>query len=460
MALLHLDESHAEVCDTGTEDYPVKVHGANAGVTGRFGTAFRFDGKDDYIEVGATLCFPFQTIELWVKPNAERAAGGIISSQAQPGSSNWRWRLVRNEDKTVSFHLYDGTQRPQPVRTAKSQSQVPDGVWTHLAVTIDTSQAQETALYVNGKRKGAARALTNVPFGNLFLGTATVEEYFAGDVDEVVVLDRALPPETIAAHARAEKPFPSSVVAKSDSIVMRPVGDRAWFTFKHPQLGRRQWMFRMPEHMYYDEKAKRSHIPYGVRWEVQPDRTRLRFWCGLSEEKKRELCLDFWGQVVAHKDTIDYELRVKNVGDAKWRRMHMGLFCLQSGRAAGFLDYEAKRTFVRKDGRWITMNEVVKGEFKSHRMCGIGVRHKGKPGSERLAARVSEDGKFVLGIATDIATSLSFNFQNRIACLHSNPSWGLLKPGEATTAKGKIYLFQGTLDDLWELYCADFAPGR
>jgi len=67
MLLLHLDEKSAEVRDTGQEDYAVSVHEAQPGLPGRFGTAFGFDGEDDYIEVDGMLCFSSQTILLWVK---------------------------------------------------------------------------------------------------------------------------------------------------------------------------------------------------------------------------------------------------------------------------------------------------------------------------------------------------------------------------------------------------------
>ena len=458
--LLHLDEARPEVRDTGGEDYAVAVHGAGLGVAGRIGQAARFDGEDDHVVVDSTLCLAQQTILLWVRPAAGRAAGGILSSQQKPGRSSWRWRISRNADRTVSFHLYDNSLNPEPDREARSRSVLPDGVWSHIAVTVDTRDAHAAALYLNGSRVGEARVEENSPHGSLFVGTATNEGYFAGDIDEVAVFERVLSPEQIACLAASRVPLPDGSLIASESIVLRPVGDAAWFTFKHPKLGRRRWMLRVPEHMYYDDQQKRSRVPYGVRWEVLDDRGRLKFRCGLSDERKRELCLDFWGEVRANRDTIDYELRVKNVGDKAWTRMPMSLFCLQCGKADGFRDYEAKRTFVRKAGSWTTMNTVVAGKFAPHRMCGVSVRQGDKPGYERLAARVSEDGRYVIGIATDCASSLSFNFHNRIACMHSNPNWGLLKPGEQATAKGRVYLFEGTLDDLWKRYCTDFGVAQ
>ena len=130
--------------------------------------------------------------------------------------------------------------------------------------------------------------------------------------------------------------------------------------------------------------------------------------------------------------------------------------CLISGGAPSFVDYEARRTFVRRGSGFVTMNEIVEGKFASHRMCGIAVSREGDQPVSRLAAKISADGKWVLGLAVDRAGSLSFNFQKRTSCIHSNPSWPLLKVGEQATARGRMYLLKGSLDDLWRRYVDDF----
>ena len=450
--LLHLDEAPKSLRDTGPDDWPVSAEGAVDEQDGVAGRAVRFDGGGCVL-VDAEMCFGKQTIALWVNPADDGKQGGICSSQERPGRSPWRWRISRNADATVSFHLWDNTMEER-TRSVTSRSRLPVNTWSHVAVTIDTSAGPGYAgLWVNGVREGTVEVRENAPFGSLFLGTATTEGYFRGAVDEVAVFDRVLADEEVLWLAAPGRALPDSPGVHADTFILRPVGDTAWFTFRHRKLGRRRWMLRMPEYMHLDEATGKNRTPYGVQWEVLDGGARLRFSLGLPEERKTALGLDFRGTVTAGVDEIEYELTVTNAGKQRWSRMPMILFCLQCNRAPGFLDYDAVRTYVRRGGSWVTMNEVVEGKFQDHRMCGVGAA---RGAAERIAARVSEDGAYVLGIATDIATSLSFNFQDRIACLHSNPNWGLLEPGKEATARGKVYLLEGGLGELWTRYRKDF----
>jgi len=43
---------------------------------------------------------------------------------------------------------------------------------------------------------------------------------------------------------------------------------------------------------------------------------------------------------------------------------------------------------------------------------------------------------------------------------HHNPYWGKLKAGEERSTHLRVYLIQGTLDDLWSRYRADWSPPR
>ncbi len=146
-----------------------------------------------------------------------------------------------------------------------------------------------------------------------------------------------------------------------------------------------------------------------------------------------------------------------HLGDAVGERRPMALFCWQAPESPDFVDFDAERTWVRRNGQWVTMGEVVNHEFINHRMCGIAVGAHASQ-AERIAIKGSRDGRFCTAIATDVADSLGFNFATATNCMHSNPGWDMLKPGEEQTATGKIYFVEGTVDDVYALYLSDFAP--
>lgn len=476
--LLHFDDADGKPVDSSGNEHAIANHGAKPGAAGKFGAAYEFDGETAYVDAGnnggLTFCFPSQTIELWVHPKAESAAAdlplkemGILGSQEKPTRSSWRWNLSRNADGTITFSLWDNQQQP-PTRKATSKTVAPSGRWTHIAVTLETRNlpqvgslrevrpvSQRMRLFVNGKEEASDSLKSNTPYGSLFIGSAN-QGFFAGRIDELAIYDTVLSDDLIARHASGQKPIPDGAPqAKREGFRLSPVGGAATVAIRHSAFPGKSWRLRIPEHAYHDPDSKQSVAPSDIVWERLEDGS-LRYRWNAPDEIKRQRRLDYWGWLKPGLDVIEYELTGKNVGDKAWGEAPWGgvlsLICLGAGGNPDFHDYEAQRTFVRKGDRWVTMNEIAAGKFADHRMCGIGVN----PGAaEPLAAKVSTDGHWVMGIATDIAGSLSFNFQLQASCMHSNPTWPPLKPGEQVSANGRIYLLKGSLDLLWEWYGRD-----
>ena len=46
------------------------------------------------------------------------------------------------------------------------------------------------------------------------------------------------------------------------------------------------------------------------------------------------------------------------------------------------------------------------------------------------------------------------------SCIHANPEWGDLNPGEERRACGKVYYFEGTKDELFSRYQSDFCSAK
>lgn len=185
-------------------------------------------------------------------------------------------------------------------------------------------------------------------------------------------------------------------------------------------------------------------------------------WRWADEDAKKRAGNDFWGSAgVLNSEEILYELTFKNIGRDAWRKTESSLICLISGGVPQFHDFEGHRTFVHecKKKGFVDIDAMQNGKWAEHRMWGARVPEfagEARPTVERLMGKISRDGLYVLGIATDSAVGVSCNHQEHMSCIHSNPHWGPLRPGEEKTIHGRIYLLRGTLDDLLSRYTRDF----
>ncbi len=208
------------------------------------------------------------------------------------------------------------------------------------------------------------------------------------------------------------------------------------------------WRLMIPEYAWIGEAERARKVEWTER------EGSCVSWRWADEEAKRQAGNDFWGSArVLGREEIQYELTFQNLGEEAWRQGQSSLICLISGNAPQFHDYEGHRTFVyectRK--RFIDIDEIQDGRWADHRMWGgklPGFAGEGRPAVERLMLKISKDGEYVLGIATDEAIGVSCNHQESMSCIHSNPHWGALAPGQSKTVHGRIYLFRGTAQDI------------
>jgi Tol biopolymer transport system component len=144
---------------------------------------------------------PF-TLEAWIRPrNLNSVTRRVFSSE---GTRGGYLVGVRAGAGGLVFSRYvDG-------RWSTLSADITPGRWTHVVATYDTSQVMR--LYVDGVRvkvRGAlASTLSLPPMVNfdrqLVLGSLRSQwRFFAGEMDEVAVYDRALGPGRISAHYAA-----------------------------------------------------------------------------------------------------------------------------------------------------------------------------------------------------------------------------------------------------------------
>jgi hypothetical protein len=192
---------------TGTLTY-----GVGGALPGDPDTAILFDGSSGYVAVpfSATLNpqGPF-TAEAWVRPNTIPDSGGtpcpISSAQFNGNRSGWQ---IRERDTGWQFVLY--THNSSSVANDGLANTAHGGVpstnsWTHLAGVYDGAN---TYLYVNGVAysSSASGYVGNYddgvnPAGPFTIGArSSLNNNFAGRVDEAAFYSRALSPAEVMSH--------------------------------------------------------------------------------------------------------------------------------------------------------------------------------------------------------------------------------------------------------------------
>jgi hypothetical protein len=174
------------------------IMGATWTPGGRFGNALSFDGVNDWVTVVDTPDLDLgtdMTLEAWVYPT-------VLSGGAANG---WRSVILKETPGNLSYALYANADVNRPSafvntgveRGVYGTSPLPLNVWTHLATTYDGAPLR---LYVNGQEVGnrAVGGAIQVSTGRLRMGgNAVWAEWFAGQIDEVRIYNRALTPAQI-----------------------------------------------------------------------------------------------------------------------------------------------------------------------------------------------------------------------------------------------------------------------
>ncbi len=263
VAHYQFDEGEGTIAkDSSGQGHDGTIHGA--GYVGRGdGFALCLDGEDDYVEIAPNADFAGRNegaFELWFRPRAWQ--GGLIDWSASGSWKDIRLTLAFNtyrrqeQDAIFLVNLADGAgsrhgQLPRPAKNA----------WTHLAVSFRGGQA---AIYGDGQVlavfSGYAPKREGLP---LWIGRCQGlgRDFFAGEIDEVRVYDRALGHDDVLTHYKAsaaamEKdtahfdrpkvqangmPEPGWMVVTADYGLMRPLPAGAVLEAGIGEPGKDRW---------------------------------------------------------------------------------------------------------------------------------------------------------------------------------------------------------------------------
>lgn len=138
--------------------------------------------------------------------------------------------------------------------------------------------------------------------------------------------------------------------------------------------------------------------------------------------------------------------------------------CLLLRASGSFEDVDWTRTYFRSDGKFLPYHgqktdggqpiyrmSLVKGRTHIERT----ERHKNKWGftkqlsDDGIIGVVSQDSSTVLTTAWTRTHHLQANLKRTFSCIHANPYFGPIGPGESCTMRGCVQLTAGSLDEAW-----------
>jgi hypothetical protein len=179
--------------DDSGRDHQGTIKGATP-AAGKYGKALSFDGVNDRVSIADAADLRLKngmTLEAWVRPDTLRRWSTVVLKESKSG---------------LTYALYAGNGEKDPAgfasikgsdRETSSDSPLPTGAWSHIAVTYNGSSLK---LWVNGvpRDSQSIKGTIDVAGGPLMIGGNNVwGEYFDGLIDNVRIYNRALGAEEI-----------------------------------------------------------------------------------------------------------------------------------------------------------------------------------------------------------------------------------------------------------------------
>lgn len=158
--------------------------------TGKFGSAISLNGTTQYISLGGTEITGDWTLGMWVygKSNITKTAEALVSGPTSSIKAN-QW----NKTGKVGFSVFG-------VKDSSFNYKLPTtNTWVHLTFV---GSSAGTSLYVNGVLSQTLPDKMNCPMSyvgaEIQPGTGSKTSFFAGSVDQLTIVDRALSASEIA----------------------------------------------------------------------------------------------------------------------------------------------------------------------------------------------------------------------------------------------------------------------
>ncbi len=168
-------------------------------ITGKLNNALRFDGVDEYVDLGAIANFERTdtfSFDFWLK-TADASAMLILTKQQNVGIFRG-WNIFMEAGKIKSGLISDNTGSPNRI-LKETTSTYNNNAWRHVAITYDgSSSASGLLFYVDGSPVGTttttdtlSNSIINVVNAQIS-GRDGANVVYNGDIDEVGIYNFTL----------------------------------------------------------------------------------------------------------------------------------------------------------------------------------------------------------------------------------------------------------------------------
>ena len=172
------------------------------------------------------------SLELWLLdeaavPNGKTNYSLIYKADSKAFTRNSLWLYRARQDGRYYFRIHDSHDRKIQLAVPNpAGKKAGDGKWHHIAVVIDRDQDKRQAIaYLDGKEVDRSRFDAGIAIdnnGSLIVGNNFYRNSpWVGAIDELVIYDKALPGERVAAHFVAGKKELSRRLASPSAIENR-----------------------------------------------------------------------------------------------------------------------------------------------------------------------------------------------------------------------------------------------
>ncbi len=176
---------------------------------------------------------------------------------------------------------------------------------------------------------------------------------------------------------------------------------------------------------------------------------------------------------------IESNITVTNSGQLTFRDLYAHM-CLNARRTRLLHDPDLHRTFVQIGEQRRAMAKTdtsrsLQGVMPMYFLSTVPAADRWMPDAQRdygwaisedviespLVAIQSTDCKWVAGMWFEPIHHVVGNSRNPPhGCVHSEPSFGTLEPGESASAVGRLYVQAGSIDDVWQQMTRDWQQAR